>query len=108
MRNRFFIFLLSVLSFGCAANRNFVKKYTPSESPCLDGAVLNIVKCSCVSFFWGESNESWKLRCAYAKEDSWWNTTTFHVVTLGSEIKPDTELVAFCIDGGLALYVDSK
>jgi hypothetical protein len=78
--NKFFI-LIFIL--GCSPHRIFKKDYiTLSESPCIDGTILNMDQAGCESFYWGTQPEGIKLkiRCTYAPKDDFWTRMTFYAV----------------------------
>lgn len=76
-------FSLLVLLLSCGPNKLFKTKYLSlSESPCVDGTVLNIEQAGCESFYWGtmSSGEVLKIRCTYSPNESWWTRTSFYAV----------------------------
>ncbi len=71
------------LLISCGPHRLFKKEYiTFTESPCVDGVILNIDQAGCESFYWGTDPEGvvLKIRCTYAPKDSMWTKTTFYSV----------------------------
>lgn len=79
-----FIFLIA-----CGPYRYLKKDYiTLSESPCVDGTILNIDQAGCEGFYWGTDIEmiTLKIRCAYAPEDSFWTKSSFYAVPHDYEI----------------------
>ena len=73
---------------GCA-HRLFKKDYiTLSESPCVDGTILNIDQGGCEAFYWGTDVEgiTLKIRCTYAPEDNFWIRQTFYAIPHGYSI----------------------
>ena len=76
-------FLFLMLLVGCGPHRLFKKDYiTLSDSPCVDGTILNIDQAGCESFYWGTDPEGviLKVRCTYAPKDSMWTRSTFYAV----------------------------
>jgi len=76
-------YLPLIFLFGCSPHRLIKKDYiTMSESPCIDGTILNIDQAGCESFYWGtnKSGETLKIRCVHSSEDSWWTKTSFYAI----------------------------
>lgn len=72
-----------IFLIGCGPNRFFKKDYiTLSESPCVDGTILNMDQAGCESFYWGTDTEglTLKIRCTYAPKDSFWTRSTFYAI----------------------------
>lgn len=53
-----------------------------SESPCLDGTIVNIYQAGCEALFIGEAKDglSLKIRCSYAPNDSVWTRASFYAL----------------------------
>jgi hypothetical protein len=76
-------FSLLILLLSCGPNKLFKTKYLSlSESPCVDGTVLNIEQAGCESFYWGtmSNGEILKIRCTYSPKESWWTGMSFYAV----------------------------
>ncbi len=72
-----------LLLLSCGPRHILKKNYiTLSESPCVDGTILNIDQAGCESFYWGTDPEgvTLKIRCAYAPEDNFWTRTSFYAI----------------------------
>ena len=98
--------LLSLLLTGCFSHRMFKKDYiTLSESPCVDGTILNIDQAGCESFYWGTDSEMiiLKIRCTYAPEDSFWSRSTFYAVPHSHDIE-HSNWSRFCQDRYVSMY----
>ncbi len=83
-----------------------MKEYiTNSESPCVDGTILNIDQADCESFYWGTNAEGniLKVRCAYSPSENWWTTTSFFAAPYNYEPIPD-EWKYFCQDRYIRIY----
>jgi hypothetical protein len=81
-------FLPLLFLLGCGSHRMFKKEYiTLSESPCIDGTILNIDQAGCESFYWGTdpTGVTLKVRCTYAPKHSFWSGNTFFAVPHGYE-----------------------
>ena len=95
------IFLLS-----CAPYRIFTKEYiTLSDSPCVDGTILNIDQAGCEGFYWGTdpSGVTLKIRCTYAPEDSFWTRTTFYSIPHNHDADY-TNWFLFCEDRHVKMF----
>ena len=88
-----------VLLLGCAP-----KHITPSESPCVDGTILNMNQYGCKSFYMGISQDapSLKIRCTYAKKDNFWTKSSFYSFPHEYEIISNWSL--FCKDRYVQMY----
>ena len=72
-----------ILMLSCAPHRLFKTAYLSlSESPCVDGTVLNIEQAGCEGFYWGTDPEGkiLKIRCVYAPEDNFWTRSSFYAI----------------------------
>jgi len=72
-----------LLFIGCNPYKIPNKDYAVvSESPCVDGTIVNINQAGCESLYWGTTPDSLalKIRCTYASEDSIWTRATFYAV----------------------------
>jgi len=94
------IFLLT----GCMSKHSFVKNFTPSESPCIDGTLLNISKSGCDSLFWGTKDDIIKLRCTLTDIPSFWCTTAFYITSIHNETEANPSWTVFCADSGFVVY----
>ena len=75
-------FLLAFL-LSCHPYKIFKKEYiTLSESPCIDGTMLNIDQAGCEGFYWGTKPESVKLkiRCTYSENRNFWTEMDFYAI----------------------------
>ena len=101
-------FLLPLL-IACGPKHIFGKDYvTVSESPCVDGTIVNIDQAGCESFYWGAIEEMviLKIRCAYSEEDNFWTTSTFYAVPHGVEVPFQWAL--YCQDRHICMYTTSS
>jgi len=72
-----------VLLLACSPYRTIKKdSITWSQSPCIDGTIVNIDQAGCENFYWGtQPNETvLKIRCTYAPKDSFWTKMTFYAI----------------------------
>jgi hypothetical protein len=72
-----------VLLLACGPYSIIRKDFiTWSQSPCLDGTILNIDQAGCESSYWGTQLDGivLKVRCTYAPKDSFWTRMTFYAV----------------------------
>ncbi len=77
-RFSFFLLLLS----ACSPYRRFHKNYDYlTESPCVDGTMLNLEEGKCEIFYWGiiPGTETIKIRCTYGLEDNFWTRSDFYI-----------------------------
>ena len=98
-------YLLLMLLIACGPKHIFGKDYvTESESPCVDGTIVNIDQAGCESFYWGTSDNMavLKIRCAYAEEDNFWTTSSFWAVPHGAEVP--FQWVLYCQDRYVCVY----
>ena len=96
-----------VFLLACGPHRILKKDYfTWSESPCIDGTILNIDQAGCESFYWGTKPDGvvLKVRCVYAPKDSFWTRTTFYAIPHHRE--PDTAMNwgMYCEDRYVKMY----
>ena len=99
-------FLFLALLAGCSQHRLLKKNYvTPSESPCVDGTILNIAQAGCEGFYWETDSEGiiLKIRCTYAPEDSMWTKSTFYSVPHGYDLGY-TNWFLFCEDRHVKMF----
>jgi len=91
---------------ACGGPHRFIKKeyITLSESPCIDGTILNIDQAGCESFYWGTdvNQKILKVRCTYAPEDNWWTGMAFYAIPHDTLIR-DTAPI-FCTDIYVHMY----
>ncbi len=101
-------FLLFFLLTGCIHNRAFRKDFTAlSESPCVDGTILNIYESGCVNTYVGKYEGDFpilKVRCTYSREESWMTKKSFYVVPSNFP-SIDPRWKAFCRDVYADVYV---
>ena len=99
-------FLPLLIVTSCAQRGLFNKDYiTLSESPCVDGTILNIDQAGCESFYWGVKPNGivLKVRCVYAPENSFWTETDFYAVPHGYDlVRPDWGI--YCQDKYVHMY----
>jgi hypothetical protein len=100
-----FRFLIFALILGCFPNRAFRKDFTVlSESPCVDGTLLNIYESGCASTYLGQIDGDVpiiKVRCTYSNHDNWMTQTSFYLVP-SDQPHPGEDWQPYCRD----LYVD--
>jgi hypothetical protein len=81
-----------------------MKSILPVESPCVDGVLVNLDD-RCVSLYWGRQEEVLiKLRCTYAREDSWWANTAFFITPLDYDSLDNPLLDLYCTDKFFNVY----
>ena len=97
---------IAVLSMmlSCAP-KHFQKYVLPSESPCVDGIIINIAERGCDAFFWGIRDETLKIRCTVADEQSWWTSTSFYFVPLKSQNTIGVDWADFCTDRTFRVHI---
>ena len=99
-------FLPLLILLSCGPHRMFKKEYISlSESPCVDGTILNMDQAGCESFYWGTEPEMIKLkiRCTYAANDSFWTTSTFYAMPHGS-VMEYSNWGLYCEDRYVKMY----
>jgi hypothetical protein len=96
--------MLLPLLFACGPKVSFQNYSLPSESPCLDGTIINIDSEGCKTFFWGVRKDTIKLRCTMTRDQSWWVNTSFYFVPNTSEDRPDNHWQSFCKDETYRVY----
>ncbi len=99
---------LTLMATGCSLNKNFVKNYEASGSPCMDGTLVNIMSNSCNSLYWGvgRNNEAVKFRCTNPTTASnMWNTSTFYGLSVNYEAMPPSSWTILCADQVFAVFI---
>jgi hypothetical protein len=99
--------LLLFTLVSCGPRQIFKEGHlVPSQSPCIDGTVLNIDHAGCESFYWGTINEETvlKIRCTYAPEDSIWTRSTFYAIPVSIDLSHDNWNL-YCEDGYVKMYI---
>ena len=99
-------FLPLIFLIGCSGNRLFKKEYiTLSESPCVDGVILNIDQAGCEGFYWGttDNGEVLKIRCTYAPKDNMWTKSIFYAVPHNHQVDYSNWFL-FCEDRLIKMY----
>ena len=96
-------FLVSLLA-ACSSKKHLQKYVLPSESPCLDGVILNIDDRGCKSFFWGVRQNTIKIRCTMTDDQSWWVNTSFYFVPKHSDDTVSEHWQNFCTDSEFKVY----
>ncbi len=76
-----------------------------SESPCVDGTLVNVGQAGCESLYWGSVPNSpvLKIRCTYAPEDSMWTKSSFYAVPHDHQIEYSNWFL-FCEDRYVKMY----
>ena len=98
-------FVIIFLLAGCASkHQQFYKNYEPTESPCIDGTILNISKSTCNAVHMNKKDGVINLRCTSADTASWWNASSFYVVRSNFEKEINPSWVLFCIDSEHAVF----
>ena len=80
-------FLLILMS--CSPYKIFKKDHiTLSESPCIDGTILNIGQSGCEVFYWGTQSEDivLKIRCTYSPKRNFWTEMDFYTIPHSYEL----------------------
>ena len=96
------IFIL-IFMMGCGP-KYFQKISIPTESPCLDGVMVNIDNQTCSAFFWGYRRDTLKIRCGITSDQSWWVNTSFYFVPIKSQDKIHEEWTPYCTDKEFRAY----
>lgn len=84
------LFFSLILLLSCSPNKLFKTAYLSlSESPCIDGTILNIEQAGCDSFYWGAKPNSvmLKVRCTSSQKDNFWTRSTFYAVPHSFDIE---------------------
>ena len=103
MKNISIILAFSLL-VGCSSKRRLQKYVLPSESPCLDGTIINIDDAGCKSFFWGVRSDTIKISCTMTDDQSWWVNTSFYFVPKQSDDGISDQWKEFCTDSEFNVY----
>ncbi len=101
------ILILSTL-VGCAANKRVMgETFEFTESPCLDGVVLNISNSKCEALYTGRDPATGgiKLRCTLSKETSLWTETRFFMAPHSTHVSGE-KWVPFCSDHYGTVYIE--
>jgi hypothetical protein len=99
-------FLPLFFIMSCGPWRMLKKDYiTLSESPCIDGTILNIDQAGCESFYWGTKPEgvTLKIRCTYAPKDGFWTRMTFYAVPHNNDLM-HANWSLYCEDKYVKMY----
>jgi len=96
--------VLALFLAGCASKHSLIKNMTPSESPCIDGTLLNISKSGCDSLFWGIKDDVIKVRCTLTDNPSFWCTTAFYMTSIHNDAEADDSWTVFCADTGFVVF----
>jgi hypothetical protein len=76
-----------------------------SESPCIDGTILNMDQAGCESFYWGPRDHGivLKITCTDADVQSFWTNTDFYATPHRYELA-NADLRAYCVDRYTNIY----
>mgnify|MGYP003661470043 CR=1 FL=1 len=91
-----FSFLSMLLIVGCSAKQKIMgETFEFTQSPCLDGLVLNISNSSCEVLYTGRDSDTGglKMRCTSAKESTHWTESRWR---------------PFCIDQYGTIYIENN
>lgn len=89
---------------GCGPKTGFQNYVLPSESPCLDGTIINVDSSGCKYFFWGVRQETLKIRCTMTADQNWWVNTSFYFIPKNSKDTPSINWVDHCSDSVFRSY----
>jgi hypothetical protein len=106
IKNTLLLFVMSTL-IGCGPKHMLNIDYDSlTQSPCVDGTILNIDKAGCEVFYWGHESDGsvLKMRCTYSPEENFWTSASFYAT--GYDIEPRSSWLMFCADSNVSLYVD--
>ena len=99
--------LLPIIFFiGCCQHHLLKKDYkTLTQSPCLDGTILNMDDAGCEIFYWGVIPDEalLKVRCTYGTEDNWWTRMAFYGVSHQQDLTVGDEFL-YCRDRYIKMY----
>jgi hypothetical protein len=72
--------LLIISTVGCSMHRYVGPDMITSDSPCVDGTVVNMDAAGCDLFYWGTVplQGMLKIRCTTSRKDNFWTTSTFY------------------------------
>ena len=90
---------------GCGPKYHLQKFVLPSESPCIDGTIINVHSNGCESFFWGVRSETVKIRCTMTNDQNWWANTSFYFMPKNSPDPVSEHWKDFCQDRDFKVYV---
>jgi hypothetical protein len=100
------LFLIGCSSHEIAPYRVSKKTYIAvSESPCVDGTLVNIDQAGCESLYWGPVPNSpiLKIRCTYAPKDNVWTRSSFYAVPHNHQVEYSNWFL-FCEDRYVKMY----
>ena len=104
------IVFLSIFFSGCAMKKNIMgERFEFTESPCLDGIVLNISNASCSSLYTGRDPDTGgiRMRCTLSKENNAWTEKRFYILPNQFDFESQ-EWMPFCSDHFGTIYVELK
>jgi hypothetical protein len=99
-------YLLPLIFAGCGPQKVIKKNITEtSESPCVDGVMLNIYQAGCEVLFFGETPKTnlLKIRCSYAPNNNFWTTTSFYAMPHKREVEY-SNWTFFCKDKYIKMF----
>ena len=100
-------FFILIFLLACSPYRVFKKEYiTLSESPCIDGTILNMDQAGCEGFYWGTKPDGIKLkiRCTYSESRNFWTETDFFAVSHSYDLGYSNWHL-YCEDRYIKMYV---
>ena len=98
---------------ACIHEHRYIgRDMTPSESPCIDGTLVNMDGAGCKMYYFGNHPDDYyiKMRCTFSKSDSIWTNGSFVAVAGGAvdktsfEISEDWKL--HCADRHVIMFVN--
>ncbi len=96
---------------GCGPYRHLRNDYiTLSESPCVDGTILNIDQAGCEAFYWGANSDGrlLKIRCAYSKKENWWTQNSFYAILHDRQDLIHANWALYCEDRYVKMYAEES
>jgi len=79
-----FRYLLFVFLLSCAGRQRYAgPDLVSSESPCVDGTLVNMDQAGCEMVYFGYINSdqnTLKIRCTYSKKKNLWTQVSFYVI----------------------------
>ena len=98
--------LFLITAIGCSASRQFKNQVVPTQSPCIDGTIVNIDKHGCESFFWRVNDSGViKIRCTHSSSKNWWTTSSFYITSVDGDLIRYSTLSKYCEDYYFKIFV---
>jgi hypothetical protein len=111
MKTIIHVLLISILASGCfSINRYAGKDLVTSQSPCMDGVLVNMDGAGCEMFYFGVirwDERVFMVRCTYSEDENFWTKSIFYSVPRDySPIYADWN--RFCSDRIIDVYTSHE